>query len=631
MTRNRQFFRLLLGVACLTLVISLFAAGQAQRGGQTAAPTIKEQEVAPPFAPGTLLTLSQKGMRVASTRAKANGKWIVQIDGMESPEYDEVLKTVPTPQIIIGPAGDITTYSVGFQGPVAFSPDGKRYAYTARTGEDVIVIADGKEIFRGKRSPSAPPVEALQFTADGRHVYFFSANGTTLNSKVMIVDGKPASPPVSEVQPLLFSADGSHWLLNAGKATQPTEKVMVLDGKTLDYPCENARIFPDGLHVACVTRNITTGRAAQAVLVDGKITVSGTPKIGLLKVSPSGDVFVTAVDAANVPTLYRNGALVQGSLGASTVTFSADGKHWAAVGMSGGGVARWVIVDGKKQKDYKMVSDVIFSADGTAWAYNGQSERGWHTIVTGEEREPNAIARGGPMFSKTGHNYVYTAGPSTTKVYYNGTASAPLHSVWGLELSPDGTRYAYYAGIDALTTELVVDGQPKSRRGSYDVAQRIGFSPDSKHVFATGMHPQAKVPTIYIDGTFLPRMDPVPQPREFTPDSQHLISISTGPQEQGAPTTLYQLDGNVVAKCSSRTMTWANSPKMVRPSVGVLQWGINSKPTDPEAKDWEVQPDGSIIFICNSPGPGGFGPIKKITVTPAAGTSVTSWVSSFPK
>src|SRR6185295_8785183 len=109
MTRNRQFFRLLLGVACLTLVLSLFAAGQAQRGGQTAAPTVKEQEVAPPFAPGTLLTLSQKGMRVASTRAKANGKWIVQIDGMESPEYDEVLKTVPTPQIIIGPAGDITT------------------------------------------------------------------------------------------------------------------------------------------------------------------------------------------------------------------------------------------------------------------------------------------------------------------------------------------------------------------------------------------------------------------------------------------------------------------------------------------------------------------------------------------
>ena len=62
-----------------------------------------------------------------------------------------------------------------------------------------------------------------------------------------------------------------------------------------------------------------------------------------------------------------------------------------------------------------------------------------------------------------------------------------------------------------------------------------------------------------------------------------------------------------------------------------LAIAVNSKPTDPEAKDWEVQPDGSIIFICNSPGPGGFGPIKKITVTPAAGTSVTSWVSSLPK
>jgi hypothetical protein len=623
---NRHVLRWVTALAVLTVAApGSIGMAQAQRAG---GPTIKEQEVAPPFKPGALLTLSPKGMRVASTRAKDNGKWIVQIDGVENPEHDEVLKTVPTPEVVFGLGGEIQTYSIGAQGPVAFSPDGKRYAYTARNGDDIVVIADGNAIFRAKRSASAPPVELLQFTPDGRHVYFFSSSGNTFNSRVLMMDGKPASPAVNEVRPLLFSADGSHWLLNSGKSDQPAEKVVVVDGKPAAYTCENARISPDGAHVACVTRTMTAGRAGYAVLVDGKATVTG-PRIGLLKISPAGDVFATVLDAVNTPTLYRNGVAVPGSQGAGTVTFSPDGRHWAAGGISGGGVARWVIIDGKKQPDFKTVSDVVFSPDGTAWAYNAESDKGWHAIVNGQMREPNALARGGPMFAKTGHNFVYTAGPNTTKVYFNATASAPLHSVWGLELSPDGSRYAYYAGIDAQTTELVVDGQPKSRRGRYDAAQRIGFSPDSKHVFATAMHPQG-FPTAYIDGTFLPRAFTTLSPYEFTPDSQHLISSSIG-QEQGVQTAQYHLDGDVIAKCSSRPMTWINSPKMRRSVTGVLQWGVSSKPVDPEVKDWEFQPDGSIIFVCSSPGPGGYGPLKKITVTPVPGSSVTSWLGSLPK
>src|SRR6185503_4715112 len=76
-----------------------------------AAPTVKEQEVAPPFKPGTMLTLSQRGMHVASTHAQANGKWTVQIDGVESPEYDEVLKAVPYTETVFADNGDVLTYS----------------------------------------------------------------------------------------------------------------------------------------------------------------------------------------------------------------------------------------------------------------------------------------------------------------------------------------------------------------------------------------------------------------------------------------------------------------------------------------------------------------------------------------
>jgi hypothetical protein len=170
-----------------------------------------------------------------------------------------------------------------------------------------------KRCFRAKQSLSAPPVQVMQFTPDSRHLYFFSASGDTLNSKVLILDGKPASPPVNEVTPLMFSADGSHWVFNAGSAKQPLERVVVIDGKVAPYSCENVKMSADGVHVACVTRTAPGMKTAVAVLVDGKLTVGGS-KIGTLKFSPTGEVFATALDTLNVPTLYRNGAAIPNSL-----------------------------------------------------------------------------------------------------------------------------------------------------------------------------------------------------------------------------------------------------------------------------------------------------------------------------
>jgi len=636
MTSKGQAMRVFLAVTAFTGIVATISLIGSAQGAKPGAPTTREQELAPGWAPGVMLTLSSKGMRFASTRAKANGKWIVQLDGVESPEYDEVLKTVPTPQISYGPGGDVLTYSIGVQGPVAFSADGRRYAYAARTGMDAVVILDGKEIFRGRQSQVAPPVQTMQFTPDSRHLYFFSASGDTLNSKVLMMDGKPVSPPVNEITPLLFSADGSHWVFNAGSAKQPRDRVMVIDGKLAPYSCENARISADGLHVACVTRTAPGMKTAVAVLVDGKLTVGGS-RINTLKFSPSGDVFVTATDVTNIATLYRNGVAIPNSVGVTGVLFSADGRHYGARGNTKY-VQHWMIIDGKRQKDYKDLMDIVFSPDGTTWAYNAQTELGWQAVVNGEEREPNAWARGGPIFANTGNRYIYAAGPNTTKFYYNGRASAPHHSVWGAAISPDGMRYGYYAGIDTLTTELIIDGEAKTRRGQYDFAQRIHFSPDSKHVVATAMHPVGKFPTLYIDGVYLPRTYTTWVPWEITPDSQHVISMGPATTEQNAPAATYYLDGDPVARCSQRNMTWFNSPKHVRPVMQVAQWGnekfgpnANQNMRAPDATDWEMQPDGSIIFICATPGPAGYGPIKKWTVMPAPGSNLTSWVASLPK
>lgn len=44
---------------------------------------------------------------------------------------------------------------------------------------------------------------------------------------------------------------------------------------------------------------------------------------------------------------------------------------------------------------------------------------------------------------------------------------------------------------------------------------------------------------------------------------------------------------------------------------------------------WESQPDGSIVFVGSDPGPGGYGPVKRVTVRPAPATSVATFVNNL--
>ena len=260
-------------------------------------------------------------------------------------------RTVPTPQFWVQPGGRCHELQHRRAGSGRVQPDGKRYAYAARTGMDVFVLLDGKEIFRGKQSLSAPPVQTMQFTPDSWHLYFFSASGDTLNSTVLMMDGKPVSPPSSnEITPLVFSADGSHWVFTAGSAKQ-AEDEWCSSTASLPYSCENPRISADGLHVACVTRTAPGMKTAVAVLVDGKLTVGGS-RITALKFSPAGDVFVAANDVTNIATLYRNGVAVPSSVGVTSVLFSADGRHYGAGGQRQY-IQRWIISGwGKNAEEY---------------------------------------------------------------------------------------------------------------------------------------------------------------------------------------------------------------------------------------------------------------------------------------
>ena len=85
-------------VSSVVLAAALSAAFFMFTSAAGAAHQIEEQIVAPPWQPGTRLTLSAKGMRVASVHKPAD-KFIVTIDGKDSPPYDEVFDAAPRIQI----------------------------------------------------------------------------------------------------------------------------------------------------------------------------------------------------------------------------------------------------------------------------------------------------------------------------------------------------------------------------------------------------------------------------------------------------------------------------------------------------------------------------------------------------
>lgn len=609
------------------VISSVFAIAGAP--AQSSPPKVVEQIVGPAFVPGTIYTLSAHGMTLATAQPK-DGKFVVTVDGVAGEPFDQILLAVPTFETEYDPAGVIMERSVARSGPVALSPDGKHYAYAGVRGGEVIVIFDGKELFRARQSLSAPPVSLLQFTPDGKHVLFYNQTADTMRSFRLMRDGKPVTPPFDGTPQPLFSADGSRWLLSAGQAKQPATRMLIVDGKDAGYSGQRVRFSPDGRHIVCVTGP----ERDQKLLVDGKPILSA-PFIERFRISATNDVAAivrpsSATSDVFKQTLYLNGKLVPGTEGVADVLFSPDGRHWAARLQRDMATVAWVMVDGQKHNDFRQVSDLTFSPDSSTLAYVAFKGPKQYVVTNGVEDEGNDLVRSRPTFGTQGRKFVYAAGtqPLALKIYSDGKVSPVHRNVFRLALSPDGERVAYFAGLDGTSTEFIVDGTAVTRDGAFGGTAL--FSPDSKHLAAGTRKPQG-YGTVYLDGVFLPERLGIGVPLEFTPDSRHLLTGGAGDSVRNPGVgPRYFLDGELVAEFSNLSLPWENSPRMKRDTseAAVLPFGVSSVTPDPDAKPWEFMPDGTIVFVGPAPDPAGAGPMKRIVVTPSPDTTPATWLAA---
>ena len=210
-----------------------------------AEPKVEEQIVAPAWEQGTTYTLSPRGLHLAAVAMKGS-RWAVTVDGVEGPKFDAILNSAFEIEPARYEIGMLLPPRVKWEGPVAFSPDGSRYAYAAREGDKAVVILDGKEIWRGDFTEAARP-RYMAFTPDGKHLYFFTRTiqnaviiatdavsqftGTDVGQQVggsVVFDGQAG--PVTLGEPLMFfSPDGSRWGYR-GIKPETQEPFLVIDG-----------------------------------------------------------------------------------------------------------------------------------------------------------------------------------------------------------------------------------------------------------------------------------------------------------------------------------------------------------------------------------------------------------------
>lgn len=558
-----------------------------------AAPKIEEVVAAPAWEPGVILTLSPKGMHLASTRNKGS-RFVVTLDGVDGEPFDQIYNAGIGFERKISQDGFFIASDATWTAPVVFSPDGTRHAYAARRGSDVIVMLDGKEIFKAPTVTNKSPANNLFFSPDGKHLFFLSQTDDSNQSWRLMMDGKPVTPAFEGVVFPTFSPDGSRWALVAPKPRQGNPSLLIIDGKDPGYFGERVQFTPDNKRVVCVTGSGNK----HAVLLDGKPLVSGQ---GVTKVaiSATGDIGTTVIAEPGRHQFFINGKLILDTT--SDFVFSPNGKRWAAVQ----GVNRQftVVVDGQK---HPVVSpgplNLQFSPDSTKVVYVLERGLMWHVVIDGKEGDGFQVLDRRPSFGQTGNDLLYVTGTmiGRMKVYHKDYVG-PEEQRPAPILSPDGSRFAYVgksATNDPIFQRLIVDRVIKEdARPSGDIL----FSPDSKHLVAQlngGLFFNDQVVKVTAR-----------HPLGFTNDSRNLIFAGQETDARGVLNAVYFINGEPVARFAQKGMQFSGT----RPKV------------------WEEQPDGRIVFVghVGAPQPGqGYGEIKRITVTPDPEGSATAWFTA---
>jgi hypothetical protein len=524
--------------------------GQQQSGGnpindpgpfKPPAGTKIEETVLAPVQDHAKFAISPRGVHVATVETEGS-RAVVWYDGVEGPKFDEIIAQNAT-------GGE----------EIVFSPDGSRYAYCARSGNQFVVMVDGKELMRSSESQSSGRLDGascmLGFTSNSKHVFFLSraqmSNPETAYQR-FVFDGKAEMPNGSttpDFRPIAFSPDGNHYAYIWNDPRRQRPYALIVDGKPVPYQAGAPQWTSDSKHLY-TQRSFSGGTE---LLYDGKPIARAYSF--QIYTSLASDMVVMAVAGGTnfhpFSFLVVNGKKVPGSDtvergSIDQVVLSPDGKHYAAL-CGDTSNHHYVITDGKRGEDYSAINDLSFTADSSRVVY-GTQVNAKSFLVIGDKEFTGASGAIKPILAPVGDR-VAAILPGNSSADLNllvdgKTTPLGFHGGGEVGFSPDGTHYAYMAG-DGLTSHIVIDGTPQTNSvfngnrinvANGNPAPTFLFSPDSKHIAHFSNAPPNTPPGhgVFLDGKFiLSAVEGGDMCLSFSPDSKHLIWVYRIPGAQG--------------------------------------------------------------------------------------------------
>jgi hypothetical protein len=556
---------------------------------------------------GHLAAVTQKGSR-----------FVIVHDGVSGPPFDD----------IIGGGAKQTR--------LAFSPDGTRYSYVGRLGQEYVVMIDGKEVMRvpvsdhewGHRlGANLLP----DFTSNSKHSYFgFTVKrGAPLSDSrfQLVFDGQLVPAKWSNPKALAFSPDGDHYAYLSESTSYevprgtPFQSELIVDGKPAAYPGTDPQFTSDGRHL--FTGITSPGGNVVEVFLDGKPYIQAReiklyfPPVG------SGVVAVVSpkIGDALAAFLVIDGKKVAGSdaRAISDVFFSPDGKHYAAA-CETPARSRFMLIDGKKGLEYQMFlpltgggagSFFMFSPDSSRSAYNGHSGGKGFVVVDGTESDGYPAITAFTFGGKDSRRFGFVGVGNSTKewaIIVDGKATARPNANRDLTFSADGSRYAFSFDDPGPTHRMVVDGVVEEGSVIQAMANStrdgVGFlfTPDSKHIIHYGWATAERKLGFFIDGRFVQdRVGVRPGSPTFTPDGRHLLWFETVLDGAGRP-------GGFVVLVDGKVAYRVDVPSEENFNLWTKTAG-----------GWEMGADGVLTLIAREAEA-----LKRIRIAPPADASIDS-------
>lgn len=528
---------------------------------------------------GASLALSPRGVRVAAIIPKGSRVAVV-VDGVEGPKFDAILGTQGEP---IPGAGN--GQLIGWQRRVIFSADGAHVAYAAKSGDELVVMLDGKEIARMPYTSSVLSPMPLEFAPAGGKLGFVVLTEQGCRAQVDDVVGPWSREPMR----IVFSPDGAHYAYCGTEKSG--ERWNVVDGRQVKFLGEQLQFAPSGALASRIVDGGTTtlvlnGKPAlRAANIEAPWFSGAGNRIAVSFVPTPGAERILHVDSKEVPA--ARGADI------ASFFFSPDGKRWAAVCRKYSPTpAQFVLLDGVKQQEYSSIFDVStpprFSADSSKFLYVAQNGAQSFVVVEDEESDGCPFLANKPVFSAVGSRLAWAPGSSdgkTQAILVDGKplAGPPRAAGDTFRFSPDGARWAFVGGLPGSgTMGLVVDGvELPGATTTFVGAEAVDeepryfrFSPDGKHIarVAWDVRDRARA-GMWVDDKLV-RTTTLPQVNRptFTPDARHFLCASLEPRNGANPRYVVSVDGRTAAE-------------------------HDVTPLDNTPGAWEMNADGTLVYL----------------------------------